>query len=585
MTKTGENNASPYLGRAVPVDEGAEAFVELLNVNDVKHIFFNPGSDTIPILEAIAKFRYMGKPSPEVILCQHESLAMTVAHGYFMVSGKPQVVMVHEDVGTQQVGGALYNAQRGMAGIILCAGLAPWTIDGQRSDGRNVGTHYTQETLDQAGIVRGYVKWYYEVRCIEHINHVVQRAFQIAGTEPCGPVYLILPPEVLTENIKAVHTLPKARYDVALSPEADASALRQTARLLINAQNPLVITSYLGKHCQTVSPFVKLAETLAMRVVSSSTRMSFPTDHPSWVGMNPDSYLKDADVILIVDPLVPYAHPTVQPLPDAKIIHIDIDPIKVNMPLWSFPADLRIQADSSKAIPALYEMVSDLITSEDKTRLQERFQQLQKEQEVRRAQYQSEVKAKAKQRPISPEWFAYCLAQEVDEDTIVVDEAVTISPFMGRYLHRSNPGTLFGGVGSLGMGLGSALGIKLASPESTVVCVTGDGSFLYSHPIAALWASSRYNAPFLSIVIDNEGYRAIDRRLNMNYGSEAYYTKAGERFGTSFPSPPDYALIAQANGVWGETVEDPDSLQSVISKALQRVRDGQPVLLAVKMGR
>lgn len=585
MTEMGENADSSYVGRAVPVEEGAEAFVELLNANDVKYIFFNPGSDLIPILEAMAKFRYMGKPSPEIILCQHESLAMTAAHGYFMVSQKPQVVLVHVDMGTQQVGGALHNAYRGMAGIIFCAGIAPFTFDGVRRGGRDSGVHFTQETLDQAGIVRGYVKWHYELRCNDHIHYVVQRAFQIASTEPCGPVYLALPREVLMEKIKAVHPLPKARYGAALSPGADASALRQAARLLIDAQNPLAITAYLGRHCQAVAPFVKLVQTLAMRVSSRSTRMSFPTDHPSWVGTSPDSYLRDADVILVVDTVVPYSPPMVQPSPDAKIIHIDIDPVQISLPLWNFPADLRIQADSSKAIPALYEIVSELITSKDRTRFQERFRQLQGEQEVRRAQWQSELKAKAKQRPISPEWFAYCLAQEVDEETIVFDEAVTVSPTMVRHLRRTKPGTLFGGVGSLGMGLGSALGIKLASPESTVVCVTSDGGFLYGHPIAALWAASKYNAPFLSIVIDNEGYRAIDWNLGSNYGMESYWAKTGERLGTSFSPPPDYALIAQASGAWGETVEDPDSLPLVIRKALQRVRDGQPVVLAVKVGR
>jgi len=585
MTETGGNADSSYVGIAVPVEEGAEAFVELLNANDVKYIFFNPGSDTVPILEAIAKFKSMGKPTPEIILCQHESLAMAAAHGYFMVSEKPQVVLVHVDVGTQQVGGALCNAYRGMAGIIFCAGTAPWTLDGTKRGGRDSGVYYIQETLDQAGIVRGYVKWHYELRCNDHIHHVLQRAFQIASTEPYGPVYLTLPREVLMEKIEAVHPLPKARYGAALSPGADASALRQVARLLIDAQNPLAITAYLGRHCQTVAPFVKLAETLAMRVGGLHTRMNFPTDHPSWVGMSTDPYLRDADVILIVDSMVPYTPAVVQPAPNAKIIHIDIDPIKASLPLWNFPADLRIQADSNKAIPALYEMVSELSTSKDRARFQERFQHLQREHEVRRAQYQSELKDKAKQRPISPEWFAYCLAQEVDEDTIVFDEALTVSPTMARYLRRTKPGTTFTGAGNLGAGLGGALGIKLASPESTVVCVTGDGGFLYGHPIAALWAASRYNAPFLNIVVDNEGYRAIDWILNTNYGPESYFAKTDERLGTSFSSPPDYALVAQASGAWGETVEDPDSLQLAIRKALQRVRDGQPVVLSVKVGK
>jgi acetolactate synthase-1/2/3 large subunit len=584
MTRTSENTNPAYVSSIVPVDEGAEAFVELLNANDVKHIFFNPGSDTLAIVEALAKFRHLGKPNPEVILCQHESLAMTVAHGYFMVTGKPQVVLVHVDMGTQQVGGALHNAYRGMAGILLCAGVSPWTLDGGKRGSRTSGVHHTQETLDQAGIVRGYVKWNYEIRCNEHINHVMQRAFQIAGTEPCGPVYLILPPEVLMEKITAVHPLPKDRYGAALSPGGDAAALREAAKLLIEAKNPIAITSYLGRHHQAVAPFVKLAETLAMRVSSRSTRMSFPTEHPSWIGTNTTPYIKDADVILSVDTTVPYNAPLVQPSPDAKIIHIDIDPLKAGLPLLNFPADLRIQADSSKAIPVLYEMVAEMSTAKDRVRFQERMQQLQREQEAQRSQYQNELKAKAKQRPISQDWLAYCLAQEIDEDTIIFDEALTASGALSRHIHRRKPGTSFGGVGSLGMGLGASVGIKLASPESTVVCVNGDGGFLYGHPIGALWAARKYNAPFLDIIIDNEGYRAMDMMVGSLYGPESYFIKAGERLGMSLLPQPDYALLAQASGAWGETVEDPDSLQPTIRRALQRVRDGQPVVLAVKTG-
>jgi thiamine pyrophosphate-dependent acetolactate synthase large subunit-like protein len=229
-------------------------------------------------------------------------------------------------------------------------------------------------------------------------------------------------------------------------------------------------------------------------------------------------------------------------------------------------------------------MVLEMSTAQDRARFQERFRQLQREQKTWQAQCESRAKARAKQKPISPEWFAYCLAQAVDDDTIVFDEALTASPALAQYLRRTKPGTMYSGVGSLGMGLGASLGIKLASPESTVVCVNGDGGFLYGYPIGALWAASRYKTPFLAIVLDNEGYRAMDMMLKATYGAESHWVKAGDRLGMSLSPPPDYALIAQASGAWGEKVEDPDLLPGAIRKALQRVRDGQPGVLAVKVG-
>ncbi|MFC2020074.1 thiamine pyrophosphate-binding protein, partial [Chloroflexota bacterium] len=208
--------------KRVAVDEGSEAFIELLNANGVDCIFLNPGSDIFAVTEAIAKFQALGKRTPRVITCPHESVGMAAAHGYFMVSGKPQVVMVHVDVGTQQVGGALHNAQRGRIGVIFCAGRSPLSFEEDRRDGRKYFVHWDQDQLDQAGIARGYVKWYYELRSNENIHQVMQRAFQVAATEPYGPVYLTLPPELLLEKIDSVLIPDVARYAPPATPQADA---------------------------------------------------------------------------------------------------------------------------------------------------------------------------------------------------------------------------------------------------------------------------------------------------------------------------------------------------------------------------
>ncbi|GAI18771.1 unnamed protein product, partial [marine sediment metagenome] len=247
--------------KIVPVEAGAEAFVELLNANGVDYIFLNPGTDTFPIQEALSKFKALGKRTPEVILSLHESMGMAAAHGYFMVSGQPQVVLVHVDVGTQQVGGALHNAQRGRIGVVLCAGRAPVTLEQDKLGGR-WPFMWLQEQLDQSGIVRDYVKWDYELRSNENIHQVIQRAFQIASTEPCGPVYLTFPPELLMEKIKSVHIPDVARHSAASTPQADTILLAEVAAMLVQAEMPLIITGNPGRHPQSVASLVELAEIL-----------------------------------------------------------------------------------------------------------------------------------------------------------------------------------------------------------------------------------------------------------------------------------------------------------------------------------
>ena len=568
----------------IPVDEGSEAFVELLNANGVDYIFLNPGTDTFPIQEAISKFKALGKRAPEVILCLHESMGMAAAHGYFMLSRRPQVVLVHVDLGTQQVGGALHNAQRGQIGVVLCAGAPPLTSDGDKRGCRSSYLHWLVEQFDQAGIVRNYVKWEYELRTNDNIHQVVQRAFQIASNEPCGPVYLTLPREVLMENIDKVRILPSARYSASVTPQADTNALNRVAEILLEAENPLIITGDSGRHPESVSSLVELAETLCARVITHRYKMNFPTTHPLWGDVQPDLYLKDADVILAIDVDIPYIPAHVKPEPNARIIHIDIDPVRHDIPMWSFPVDILIEADSSKAIPVLSEIIRRKVTAEHDSRFQARFRQLESEHQKLQAGWRAIAMSKAEQEPISPDWLCHCIDEVVDEDTIILNEAISSCWVAAQLIRRTKPGTFFGpGGSSVGWGLGAALGAKLAAPDKTVVALVGDGSFVLGCPIASLWAAEKYNAPFLCIIFNNEQYNAPKLALRSAYGKESFSEKTGLWVGTDITSPPDYALIAQGCHVHGQTVEHPSDLKPALRSALDEVRSGKCVVLDVKV--
>src|SRR5262245_60974113 len=181
--------------------EAAEAYVRALVAQGVTCLFMNPGTDTIPIQEALSKLEQLGEPVPRTILCLFERVALAAAHGYYAASGEPQAVLVHVDVGTQNLGGMLHNAQRGRAAVLISAGRTPYTTDPTQRGTRDTYIHWLQEQFDQHGIVRNYVKWDYELRRPEQMGEVIARAFQIAASDPPGPVYVTLPREVLMTEV------------------------------------------------------------------------------------------------------------------------------------------------------------------------------------------------------------------------------------------------------------------------------------------------------------------------------------------------------------------------------------------------
>ena len=577
----------------VPVNDGAEAFVELLCAHGVDYVFLNPGSDIYPIQEALTKFKALGRPAPEIILCLHESVAMASAHGYAMITGRPQVVLVHVDVGTQQVGGALHNAQRCRIPVIRCAGKTPSTLEGVKKGGRSHMIHWIQEQYDNAGIVRNYTKWEYDLRYKENIHHVVHRAFQIASTEPCGPVYLSLPKEIISEQLDTVKVPPVDRYGAPSTPQADLEILKEVAEVIMHAKKPLVITGSTGRHAQSVDSLVALAEKLGVRVSTSDKMMNFPTDHPLCLGLqtsasltaNLQPYLREADVVLILDSDIPYipAHNEVRP--DAKIIHIDIDPVKKDIPLWDLPVDIMIEADTSKVLPQLHDMIIDKMTPELQESFKQRFEHIENEHKKLRAERHDLAMNKAEEKPIAPEWLAHCINEAVNDDTIILHDLITNSTPVSRQLHRSKPGTLFGNAGSsLGWTLGAALGAKLAAPEKVVVSLMGDGGFSFGCPTAALWAASTFHAPFLSIIFNNQAYNAVKNMIRGTYGDDNYSEKTGDWVGAKISPPPDYAMIAQACHGYGTMVEEPSELLPALKDTLDQVRKGKAAVLDVRIG-
>ena len=188
-------------------------------------------------------------PVPDLVTVPHESNAVYMNMGYFQWTGKPQVTMLHVDSGTINAGAAWPEAWQANAGIVVIAGRTPWTTANELPGSRSLHVHWQQEVYDQAAIVRQYTKWDYEIRTVENASLVIQSAFRIAASEPCGPVYLTLPREVAAARLQAGAPLYQpADFQPALAPQGDAEALREAARLLVEAANPVILVKSMGRH-------------------------------------------------------------------------------------------------------------------------------------------------------------------------------------------------------------------------------------------------------------------------------------------------------------------------------------------------
>jgi len=203
------------------------AFLEALAEAGVRYIFANLGSDHPGLIEAFAQAKADGREDefPRLIVCPHETVALSAAHAYAMVTGEPQAVIVHVDVGTQNLSGGVSNAMRGRVPVLIFAGAAPFTLEGELPGGRNEFIHWIQDVRDQRGILRNYVKYDNEIRTGRNVKQLVQRAMQIARSEPAGPVYLIAPREVMEEPLPP-YTVDRAAFGpvapVALADEVTA---------------------------------------------------------------------------------------------------------------------------------------------------------------------------------------------------------------------------------------------------------------------------------------------------------------------------------------------------------------------------
>jgi acetolactate synthase I/II/III large subunit len=539
---------------AMPPTAG-DVLLGSLRRHGIANLFVNPGTDFPPIVEGLARARESGAGVPRAVLVPHENLAMAMAHGAYLVTGAPQAVMVHVNVGTANTVNILADASRDRIPLVLMAGRSPILEEGAFG-ARNRSIHWAQEMFDQAGMVRELVKWDYELRSPEQAHLVVPRALEAALASPSGPVYLSLPRESLSAPVSGTGAgeaqLPPRMPPAPAHP--DPAAIDHLAGWVAESKRPLVIASNVGRLPGETEALARLAERCRLPVVAQTPRfLCLPTDHPMHAGFDAGPFLADADLILVVESDVPWMPSVKAPNPRARIVHIGEDPAFLRYPMRSFRSDLSIAAGARPVLEALHGALAA-------------------QGEGREADgawgERPQRSADADAPHITPEYLSRCVGEMAGPDGIIVNE------YQLRLDHcaRTGPGTYFAisPAGGLGWSVGAALGARLAAPDRFIVATIGDGGFVFANPTACHWAAEAHGLPIVMVIFNNSRYAAVRNATLSMFASGAAGRENGLGLADLSPSPP-FEKIAEAHGAFAARVERPADLSGVLASAREAV--------------
>jgi acetolactate synthase-1/2/3 large subunit len=541
----------------------SDVLLEALQEAGISVIFANLGSDHPGLIEALAKARARGAEAPAVVICPHEMTAMSAAHGYALATGRTQAVFVHTDVGTANLGGSVHNAARSNVPVFVFAGLTPYTLEGELPGTRNTPINHLQDVHDQHAIVRPYVKWSYDVRTGANVKQLVFRALQIAESAPCGPVYMTAAREVLAEEV-ATRQLVRDRWRPIAPIPASTTLVSVLLDAISLARFPLLI---------------RLAETVGLGVVETTpTVMNFPAGHPLHLGYSSDDLVAQADLVIAIDTVSPWIISRHAPDPTARIFFIDSDPLKEDLPLWYMESDRFVRAESEEL---LGQLLDQLQSTGGSTGVPERIERFTEIHDAQRAAWAAHLESAS--TSLTPEAVCWAINRLVDEHTVIVNEAITNSTVISRYVPRDEPETMFASGGtSLGWSGGGALGIKMARPERTVISLVGDGTYFFTVPASTYWVAEHYSLPFLTVIFDNGGWNATKQNLIRQYPAGA--ASSDDRYWVNLAQSADLAGVAQAAGhAFAATVSALEELEPALTEALACVRSGQSAVVCVRL--
>lgn len=548
---------------------GGEAILRALKMAGIDYLVANPGSDFAPIIEAYAA-NDGGDDLPRPILAPHENITVSMAHGYWLVTGRILAAAVHVNVGLANAVMAMLNAHSDDVPLFLLSGRNPLT-EGDRPGSRRTPIQYGQEMFDQTALVRETVKWDYELRYAENAADLVARGVAIAKSAPQGAVYLSLPREPLAEEVDMPTRLPQVP---ASDPHPDPRAIDAAAAALKSAQNPLIICARGDPEGQVSAQLQALAEEQGIEVSEVFvTRNVMPSDHPCNIGGNVVQTLPGRDVVLVVDTPVAWIETKVSPDPGATVIHIGPDPLIARIPVRGYRTTQAIQGDTAAGLAALRVALGD---ARNPKRLSEASS--------KNAAFRDRIRqaaADGAKGPPSKAFVAQCVSDLVGKDGVIFSErGGPASTFT-----LSRPNQWFGNTqaGGLGWCVPAALGAQLADRNRLVVAVTGDGSYVFSNPVASLQVALAEGLPLLIVVLNNAGYDAV-RTSTLEVYPKGAAARSNQMPLVPFDGNPDHAAVARAMGCFAETVIEGADMAAALSRAAGHIRQTRtPAVLNIRV--
>ena len=573
---------------------GGDFMVDVLKELKLEYIASNPGSSFRGIHESI--INYGNNVAPEFLTCCHEESSIAMAHGYAKVEGKPMGVLLHGTVGLQHAAMAIYNAYCDRVPVYILAGNS---LDATM---RRPGVEWAHSVQDAAAMVRDYIKWDDSPVSLPHFAESAVRAYRIAMTPPTMPVMLVIDGELqenaISPEVKARLRTPK--LTIPSPPQGDSGAVAEAARLLVDADNPVIVADRLARTPAGLARLIELAETLSAPVVDQGGRMNFPTRHPLNLSLAGRQPITGADVILgleltdfwgtvgtVRDSLVRSSRVLIKP--GTRLISITTGDLYMKgnyQDMQRYPeVDIAMAADAEATLPALIEACKRLITPARKAAFDARATRVAEQQQNLIDRTRSEAAYAWDASPISTARLsAEVWAQIKTEDWALVAESGQMSDWPTRLWTFDKHYQQLGGSGGAGVGYGApaSVGAALANRKHgrLSVSIQGDGDFLVAPGV--WWTAAHHRIPLLAVMHNNRAYHQEVMHLQrMASRHDRGITRA--HIGTTIDNPNvDYAKMAQAMGVHAQgPIERPADLAPAIKRAIEVVKRGEPSLLDV----
>jgi acetolactate synthase I/II/III large subunit len=553
--------------------DGGTAIVEAFRKLGVEYILSSPGTEWAPVWEAMADQIHRRKSGPKLLDVWHETLAVDIAAGYTLATGRMQGVLLH-------AGSGLLQGAMGIHGAFV-TGVPMVVISGESMTyGEQPEFDPGAQWINNLSIVGGtthlvdsIVKYASVAGSVYTLYESVIRAGELAQRQPTGPTYL----SVSTETLMAGWTPPANPRTVPPAPRILSAPedIEKLAAQISKAKHPVVLTEGAGQEVETYEALLALCEKFAIPVVEKAGALfaNFAKDHPLYQGIDIKPFWNEMDLAIVVRARVPWYPPSNRP-PKAAIAMLDEAPHNAAMVYQSHQADMYLEGNVAQTLRDL----ADAATV-DRTAVEVRRKELAAAHDALVEKRNAQQEAVRKKTPIDPVWVCASLNAVMPKDTIYIDEVTTHTAALRQHLVWNDPQCLFTRQGGLGQGLGLSLGIKLGKPERPVVTLIGDGAFLYNPVLGALGAARDFNLPIMALVFNNRKYAAMQGMHQKMY-PDGIATEINLYHGTHINAP-DFAKVAESVGGYGEQVSAPEKLQDALKRGLEANRSGKPAIIDV----